>query len=333
MDPISQGALGAVFAQASAKKYRLFKAAAVGAVAGMAADLDVLIRSSEDPLLFLEYHRQFTHSLFFIPIGGLLCGLFVYGLFRKRWQLGFLDCVLWSTVGYATHGLLDGCTSYGTQLLWPLSDHRFSWDIISVVDPLFTLPLLFFVVRAGFTQSRRYACFGIAWIFFYLLLGYIQHERATTMGYQIAESRDHEVVRLEAKPSFANILLWKVIYESEGRFYVSAVKPGLFDSRVWPGQSVRKLDTASDFSWLDLNSQQARDIQRFRRFSDDFIAVDPENENRIVDIRYSMLPHEVDALWGIELSRSADKDDHADYYTERSDGRKAAQRLLGMLFK
>ena len=47
-------------------------AALVGAVAGMTADLDVLIRSSADPLLNLEYHRHFSHSLLFVPLGALL---------------------------------------------------------------------------------------------------------------------------------------------------------------------------------------------------------------------------------------------------------------------
>ena len=46
-----------------------------GCVGGLAPDLDVFIRSSADPLVALEYHRHFTHSLLFIPIGGTLVGL------------------------------------------------------------------------------------------------------------------------------------------------------------------------------------------------------------------------------------------------------------------
>jgi inner membrane protein len=333
MDPISQGALGAVFAQASAKKLHLLTAALVGALAGMAADLDVLIRSSEDPLLFLEYHRQFSHSLFFIPIGGLLCGLLVWAVFRKRWQLRFGDCVLWSTVGYATHGLLDNCTSYGTQLLWPLSTQRFSWDVISIVDPLFTLPLLFFVVGAAIGQRRFYAYLGIAWITGYLLLGYLQHERAIAMAQQLAAARGHTATHLDAKPSFANILVWKTIYAADDVFYVDAVKPGLAHSTVWPGESIPKLKVSRDFPWLAPDSQQARDIERFNHFSAGFTAVDPENRNRVIDIRYSLLPQKVDALWGIELSRTADENSHVDFYTERNGSKQAAQRLWQMLLE
>ena len=78
MDPLSQGALGAIVAQSAARRNQLGIATAFGLLSGMAADLDVFISSSTDPLLFLEYHRQFTHSLVFIPIGGLLCALFLF---------------------------------------------------------------------------------------------------------------------------------------------------------------------------------------------------------------------------------------------------------------
>ena len=91
----------------------------------MAPDLDVLIRSSHDPLLFLEYHRQFTHSLFFIPVGALICALAFYPVTRRA--LSFRETWILSALGYATHGLLDACTTYGTLLLWPFSQERFAW--------------------------------------------------------------------------------------------------------------------------------------------------------------------------------------------------------------
>ena len=70
MDPFTQGTLGAALPQATRHRADIGAAGALGFVSGMAADLDVLIRSSSDPLMFLEYHRQFTHSLIFIPVGG-----------------------------------------------------------------------------------------------------------------------------------------------------------------------------------------------------------------------------------------------------------------------
>ena len=68
MDPISQGAWGATFAQSAARKSQVKAATLMGCFGGLAPDLDVLIFSPSDPLLFLEYHRQFTHALIFIPV-------------------------------------------------------------------------------------------------------------------------------------------------------------------------------------------------------------------------------------------------------------------------
>ncbi|MDC3283047.1 metal-dependent hydrolase, partial [Planctomycetota bacterium] len=69
MDPLSQAVVGAVVAGCVAKPQTIKPALMLGAIAGMAPDLDVFIRDPQDPLLFLEYHRQFTHALAFIPVG------------------------------------------------------------------------------------------------------------------------------------------------------------------------------------------------------------------------------------------------------------------------
>ena len=132
MDPISQGVVGALWAASLAPKHKLKPTLIAGALAGMAADLDVLISSSTDPLLFLEYHRQFTHSLIFVPIGALIVALCLWPFLKRSLQPKELltACFL----GYLSHGLLDACTTYGTQLLWPFTDDRVAWNVISIVD-------------------------------------------------------------------------------------------------------------------------------------------------------------------------------------------------------
>ncbi|CAA6823172.1 MAG: Integral membrane protein [uncultured Thiotrichaceae bacterium] len=333
MDPVTQGVLGAIAAQGTSATKNLAKAAFIGAIAAMTPDLDVLIRSSADPLLNLEFHRQFTHSLFFIPIGGLLCSLILFPLLGKRWGFSFTQTLLWCMVGFATHGLLDGCTSYGTLLLWPLSDHRFSWDTISIIDPLFTLPLITFVIFAARRKKRAYVVSAIIWCVFYLSLGFVQHNRAIDLGKELAESRGHNPDRLEAKPSFGNLVVWKLIYEADGVFYVDAIKPGLTSPRIWQGTSIAKLDITRDLPWLDPNSQQANDIERFSWFSQAYIAIDPVNPLRVIDMRYSLLPNEIKPLWGITLSKDVTPTDYVAFSSERGDSRAALKTLWNMIFE
>ena len=330
MDPLTQGVLGASLPQATHRGRDAASAGLLGFFAGMAADLDVLIRSNTDPLLFLEYHRQFTHSLVFIPLGGLICALVLHRLLGRRRGLSFRQSWLFCTLGYATHALLDACTTYGTMLFWPFSDVRVAWNTISIIDPLFTLPLLLAVLLCAKRRNPIYARIALVWALGYMGLGLWQRNEAVDMGYQLAAERGHKPVRLEAKPSFANILVWKIVYETQDRFYVDAVRASLAP-RVFKGDFVQKLNLDRDMPWLDLGSQQARDVERFRWFSNGYIARDPLYANRVIDIRYSMVPNEVAPLWSIELRPEASRLEHAAYKVHRDTDMSRGARVWGML--
>lgn len=330
VDPVTQAALGASWAQSGARPGKLRSAAPVGAAAGAAPDLDTLIRSGTDPLLFLEFHRHFTHALAFVPIGALVCAAALHWLVRGR--LSFRETYLCCFLGYGSHGLLDACTSYGTQLLWPFSNERIAWSVVSVVDPLFTVPVLVLVALAARTNRRRYALTAAAWAIAYLALGQVQSIRAEAAGLERAAARGHDPVRLEAKPSFGNVLLWKVLYEHDGRYHVDAVRAGL-RTAVTDGESIEKLDVDTHFPRLDARSRQARDIERFRRVSDGFLAVDEDDPRRIVDVRYSMVPNEIDGFWAIVVDPGAGHDEHVEFVTTRERASEQARRFFAMLLR
>ena len=350
MDPITQGVLGATAAQlapmpalatdrssersaeapAKERSKPLLVAGLVGAFAGMAPDIDVLIQSSTDPLLFLEYHRQFTHSLVFIPVGAGLCALLLYLAPFVRRQLQPAPLYLLCLAGYATHALLDACTSYGTMLWWPFSNARIAWNNVAVVDPAFTLPAILLVLLAATKQRRVFAVIALAWMIGYLLLGVVQRDRALQVGRELIASRGHTPSRVEVKPSFGNLLLWKLVYDQADHYYVDAIRVAT-TTTVFPGERAPKLDLTRHFQWLAPNSQQARDIERFRWFSDDFLAIDPHHQNSIVDVRYSMLPDEIRGLWSIKLFPGANADAHVDFLTFRDLPAQRRQKFFNML--
>jgi inner membrane protein len=282
----------------------------------MAPDLDVLIRSPSDPLLFLEYHRQFTHALIFIPFGGLLCGLVLHWLLGRRRGLTLRQSIVFCTLGYATHAVLDACTTYGTMLLWPFSDVRIAWNTVSVIDPLYTLPLLALIGFAALRKRPALARVALAWALIYPSIGVLQRERAVDAGWQLAAERGHEPTRLEAKPSFGNLLLWKIVYETSDHYYVDAVRVAA-EVQVYAGEELEKLVIARDLPWLDPESQQARDIERFRWFSNGYIAKSTTLNNGITDIRYSMIPNSASGLWSIVVSPAAGPDKHVGYHATR----------------
>ena len=325
MDPLTQGVVGAVGAVLVAKPKQRKAAAVLGAMAGMSPDLDVLIRSETDPLLALEYHRQFTHSLFFVPVGAAICTILLYSFLFRRW-LSFQMSYVYCLAGYSTHALLDACTTYGTQLLWPFSNARIAWNNVSVVDPLFTIPLLLLLIWSLSRKSRSFAFLSVAYALSYLGLGAVQQKRAESHVQRLVESRNHQAINLGLKPSFANILVWKSVYEHEGRFYVDAVRAGLSMSIV-EGTSTEKLDLRKHFTWLDSASQQAKDIDRFAWFSNYHLGIDPDNSLRIIDIRYSLIPNQLDGMWGIILDESASPSQHVEWNTTRPQGEQMATEV------
>ena len=329
MDPISQASLGASLSQSFARdKSKQFSALLIGALAGMAPDLDMFIRSAEDPLLFLEFHRQFTHSLIFIPVGALLCSLVFYPLFRKK--LSFAQIYLFSFLAYATHGMLDACTSYGTQLLWPFSNERVAWSTVSIIDPLFTLPVVYLISLAAYRKKPLYARVAFAYAILFLCLGLVQKHRAENTVYELAQTRGHEIERMQIKPAFGNRHLWKLIYEYDGRYYVDAAKI-LIDTEIITGTSIQKLNVKHDFPWLPEGSQQAKDIERFRWFSDGFLAVSTHDPDLIIDIRYSYLPNRINAMWGVAVDKNY-TDEHVEYLMNGRPTEQTLQRFIEMVF-
>jgi inner membrane protein len=313
MDPISQGTVGAAFAQSTASKKNILSISLIGFLAGLAPDLDVLIKSSTDPILFLEYHRQFTHSLFFIPFGALIVALFLYPFFRK--SISLKTVYLASFFGYATHGLLDACTSYGTLLFWPFANERVTWNNISIVDPLFTIPVLILVGIAIKTRKRLFSFFAIGWIILYLSLGFVQYERTLLAANELAYSRGHNPKRLTLKPSFGNLILWKSIYQYEEKFYVDAIRT--VQSSTWcKGESIRMFDYQFHLPNLEKDSQQRKDIERFRWFSQDYLGFD-EEKNLVTDVRYSMIPNQIAPMWGLIIDIQRGINEHAIWWTSR----------------
>ena len=329
MDIVTQGLFGATVAQSCAKAKDVRKASIVGFCAPLLADADALIRSADDPLLFLESHRHFTHALLFVPVGALIASLILWALLRK--QLGFSKIYFYAFVGYATAGFLDACTSYGTHLLWPFSDARTAWSIISIFDPIFSLGLIAVIVIGVVSYQPLSARIGVMFAVVYLLVGVMQQHRAASMAYLQAQKRGHVIERLVVKPSIGNLVLWRSVYASDGAYYVDAVRVGLpNNSKVFEGHRVQAFDLKRDLPHVTEEMVLYRDIQRFKFFSDGFLVWHPERANVLGDVRYAMLPISIRPLWGIELDLDA-PDEHVRFNTYRTMSDADRKTFLGML--
>ena len=315
MDIITQALLGATLTQSVARKSELKYAAVVGSVAGILADADILIQSSTDSLLTIEYHRHFSHALVFIPIGALIAALILWPFLRNK--LSFTRLYLYSLMGYSMSGLLDACTSYGTHLLWPFSEERIAWSIISIFDPVFTFILLLSMIVALRRQSSAVARTGLALAALYMTVGVMQSQRIETAVEALALSRNHPIERLIVKPTIGNLVLWRSIYESENFYYIDAIRAGFGNSKLYPGTRIKKLDSSEITGIAQVDSTLYNDILRFQDFSDGYTAFHPERQDIIGDVRYAMLPTSASPLWGIEFDANKPQQ-HARYQFYRN---------------
>lgn len=328
MDLLTQGLLGSALAQTAANREQLRKAGLIGILAGLSADLDIFIQSSQDPLLNLEYHRHFTHSLFFVPVAALVLSAILWPFFRGSlsWGRVLLFCLL----GYMCSGLLDACTSYGTRLLWPISNERFSFNIISIVDPVFTLLLIVGVI-AGFVSRRRLlliVCLCLAAS--YLSVGFKQRNQVYAISAELAETRGHQAQRPLVKPTLGNLFLWRSVYLSDGRFYIDAIRlnPVTGSKRIFEGESVAQYHLEQ--AGVVQNSVLYRDIERFAFFSDQYLARHPEQADMLIDVRYANLPQRIHPLWGIRIDES-NPQQHALYETMRDRSPQTRNQFIDML--
>lgn len=274
--------------------------AAVGAVASLLPDADVFIRSPVDPLVAVEVHRGFSHSLLFAPVGAALAAApFLFGASARGRRWAIWICALAS---YVSHCLLDGATSYGTNLLWPVSNVRVGWDFISVIDPLVTLTLLAGLTWALVARRRGASGAALAVVAGYLALGAVQHGRAAAAQAGLARARGHERERFEVMPTLGNLVVWRALYLHEGRIHSDRIRVGLLGgASVIEGWSLPKV-AAGDLTADERAASAPRNaFARFAHFSDHWVARSPHDPTVLGDMRYSLSPAAFDPIWGVRF--------------------------------
>lgn len=128
--PIAHSLIGASIVAASYPNRtprENWKSLIVGAALATAPDLDLLVIWLFN--LNRDWHRGFTHSLFFAVLVGLLIYVFKGRQFLK-------EAILFGLV-VLSHGLFDALVSIkgGVGLLWPFS-HRFAFGLFEYPDTL-----------------------------------------------------------------------------------------------------------------------------------------------------------------------------------------------------
>jgi len=193
----------------------------LGAIAGTIPDLDIISGYFTDTVSALEIHRGFTHSIVFaVGVGFLFAWLLALWDKRatlKQWWWFWFLC-------FVTHPLLDAHTTWGTQLFWPF-DLRLAYKNIFVIDPLYTLPFLVFLILAmlqkrGSIKRRRFNNLGLIVSSSYMVVTIILKGVAYQKFCNALEEQQIEYLGLQTKPSPFNTIMWVANVETEDSFLI-----------------------------------------------------------------------------------------------------------------
>ena len=222
MDSVTQIALGAAVGEATLGKKVGRPAVVWGGICGLLPDLDILIPFG-DAIKNFTYHRGASHSLLVLT---LLTPLIVKIILKRhpdsaRYQFRWHTLVF---LVFITHILLDCLTVYGTQIFWPLTTPPVMWSTIFIIDPIYSIPLIFGVL-AAFRMSRESStghfisqvCLVLSSLYLAWTIGVKVH-----VGNVAKESLDRNKIsynRILTVPSPFNSFLWRILVMDDKKYY------------------------------------------------------------------------------------------------------------------
>lgn len=286
MDSVTQAVLGAAIGGAIAPTGHRRKAMLTGAALGTLPDLDVFIDYGGAVENF-TFHRGFSHSLFVLAPFSVLLWIAL-----RRWWSPVQEApwhwLALISLALLTHPLIDAHTAYGTQLFWPFEPSPAMWATLFIIDPLYTLPLLFAVIVASIRPLANFSgsalrgallvstlYVGWSWVAQGIVRGHVE-EALASMGLQGAP--------VFLTPTPFNTLLWRAVVLTENGYLEG------FDSLVLHEGTMRLDAYESNQAALEAASNVWA-VQRLRWFSRDFMRAKVEDGHLVLaDLRMGAEP-------------------------------------------
>lgn len=328
MDSLSQIVLGAAVGNQVLGKKIGNKAILYGAILGTMPDLDVLYGKFLDPLTATEIHRGFSHStLFFLFLSPIL-GWILQKLEHKK-GVNFKEATLFSFLILQTHSLLDLFTTWGTQLLWPL-ETRFSLQSIFVIDPLYTLPFLVFLIlsmkkKKDSPKRMFWNRTGLIVSTSYLFLTLLVQSIVTNKFEKQLEQNDISYKEIVVKPSPFNIILWTTNIKVDNGYYIADYS--FFDTKPIQFQFIPKQNE------LITEYENEAVIKQLKRISEGWYCI-TQKENQLLfnDLRFGVMNADENNLQFSFSYQITEENGEIKAAELPNKNRKEAKKLLGKLW-
>lgn len=256
-------------------------------LASQLPDIDAIV-GARDKTKYLKHHRGFSHSFFTAPL--LSIGL-AFGM-SFFFETSMALMALTAFISLALHIVLDVFNAYGTKALWPLSQERFAWDVLMVVDPMI---IAMFSVGIGLYawgyQGMLYALYPALIVY---ILSMVKHR----IKAKKLLSSDLQPIRenIDIMPPMVGWRRWNFIVLKDEKYYLGKINIAKREMELQEVLDRPQNCGQVEYTKTDPNVQVFLDFARFPYYSR-YQSLDGENYIRWSDLRYKLREKEHFTLW------------------------------------
>jgi inner membrane protein len=177
-------------------------------------DFDVVMALFRDPVLSIKTHRWITHSVLAAPFFAVIPAALFYRFssikdFRFLWLTALLGILL--------HIVCDLVTPYGTMLLAPFSNHRFTLSSLFIVDLYFSFGLIALILLARYDNARKklWQRIGLIFLIAYLIGTFCIQTFANSRVRRAVSEKQIAFTKLSTLPLPLSVFDWVGLVQTE----------------------------------------------------------------------------------------------------------------------
>jgi len=287
MDSLTHIALGACIGEAFFEKGFGKKAMLWGALAQSIPDIDFIAASWLNTPEALLAHRGFTHSLLFAFLIVPAFALAADKIHRPH-NIAFSKWLLFFSTEICVHLFIDGFNNYGVGWFEPFNHSRFSFNIIYVADPFFSIwpgiGLFMLLILNTYHPKRKFWWkFGVFLPLIYLGYCTLDKIQINRDVHEIFNTQNIPHERYFTTPAPLQNWLWYIVAGNDSGYYVGF--RSLFDKKK-----------EISFQYFPVNESLLQpvtdheDLQKLIRFSQHFYTVEKYNDTVVFnDLRFGQI--------------------------------------------
>lgn len=263
------------------------KALLIGAIVHSLPDIDVIASLWLPPAENLLAHRGVTHSLLF-DLTATLLFTYLASAFYAAKNISSRKWALFFSIELSLHLFIDLFNNYGTGLLEPFDNTRFSFDALYVADPFFSLWTVTGLTALALTRTnhrhrKRWSRFALIASLLYLSYAVFNKLNMEKQVHQAAATQVPGYQEIFTTPAPLNNWLWFVAIKTDSGFFTG------YKSALKQAQSL-DLTFFPQNRNLPINQKQAHEMLLLRLFSRGWYTLEQRKDTLVFnDLRFGQV--------------------------------------------